>query len=216
MAPFPTRAAGLLLALGLMTGAPASALAQAQVQIPPIPPRAVGPGGIDSLPVAPQPRTPYQDAVRLQRKGELDAALGAIRKHLHANPRDVAGRFMLGVILSGQKQSKEATDIFIELTREHPELPEPFNNLAVLYAAEGRYEDARNALEQSLVANPTNIVAQENLGDVHAQLARTHYERALANSPRNRTLRDKLAKIAELTKIPTGAPATDTNPGERE
>jgi tetratricopeptide (TPR) repeat protein len=212
MALPPTRAT-LALALAL---AALAANAQAPVPVPPIPPGPVGPGGMNTVPLPQQPRTPFQDAVRLQRRGELDPALDAVQKHLATNPQDVQGRFLRGVILAEQKRPKEATEAFLELTREHPELPEPFNNLAVIYAADGRYEDAREALEQSLLANPTNTVAQENLGDVYAQLARKHYERALEGEPRSRSLRMKLAAIAELGKIRIGDTASEPNLGDKK
>lgn len=211
MPPYPSRAAAALA----LAFAAAFASMQASAQIPPIPPGPIGPGGVNSTVPAPQaPRTPLQEAQRLQRRGELDAAMTALQKHLDANPRDVQGRFLRGVILTGQKRTKEATEVFLELTREHPELPEPFNNLAVIYAGEGRFEEARDALEQSLVANPKNAVAQENLGDVYVQLARTHYERALTTDQRNRTVRAKLAAITEISKMKSGDAATDTNPGD--
>ena len=39
---------------------------------------------------------------------------------------------------------------FEQLTEDFPELPEPYNNLAVLYAADGQLDRARAALELAL------------------------------------------------------------------
>jgi tetratricopeptide (TPR) repeat protein len=40
--------------------------------------------------------------------------------------------------------------VFTKLTDDYPELPEPYNNLAVLYAAAGQYDKARAALEMAI------------------------------------------------------------------
>jgi tetratricopeptide (TPR) repeat protein len=154
------------------------------------------------------PRTPAQEAARLQRRGDVDGALALLDKRIAEAPRDTQARFLRGVILTDLKRTAEAAEVFAALTREFPDLPEPYNNLAVLHAAAGRYDEARRALEQSLLANPLNAVARQNLGDVHVQLAREAYERALAQEPRDRALRAKLALIGELAKLPAGAPAS--------
>ena len=43
-------------------------------------------------------------------------------------------RFAQGVIATEQKKSPEAIQIFNALIKDFPNLPEPYNNLAVLYA----------------------------------------------------------------------------------
>src|SRR2546425_9737176 len=69
--------------------------------------------------------------------------------------------------------------IFTKLTQDYPELPEPYNNLAVIYASQGQYEKARAALEQSIRTHPSYATAYENLGDVYAKLASQAYDKAL-------------------------------------
>ena len=54
---------------------------------------------------------------------------------------------------------------------DYPELPEPHNNLAVLYAQKGDYELARDELEAAIGAAPDYAIAYENLGDIYARLA---------------------------------------------
>jgi tetratricopeptide (TPR) repeat protein len=60
-----------------------------------------------------------------------------------------------GLILTEQNKSAEAINIFTKLTDDYPELPEPYNNLAVLYAASGQYDKARASLEMAIRTNPT-------------------------------------------------------------
>ncbi|MDO9315292.1 MAG: tetratricopeptide repeat protein [Burkholderiaceae bacterium] len=108
-------------------------------------------------------------------------------------------RFLKGVLLVESRSVDEAVLVFQQLTEEFPELPEPYNNLAALYAARGDFEKARTALDGALRANPGFAIAHENLGDVYAQLARMSYQRALKIDPSNTAIPPRLALLRELT-----------------
>jgi len=141
------------------------------------------------------------------RSGDLAAAAAAVDRHLAAKPDDERGRFMKGVLLAEMGRTNEAFDLFLALTRDHPELAEPHNNIAVIYAARGDYERARDALEDAIRANPQYAVAYANLGDLYARLAARAYEKALDLDAGNRTLRAKLALARELPAATPGGPA---------
>jgi Flp pilus assembly protein TadD len=144
------------------------------------------------------------------RAGDLPAAAAAVDRMLAARPGDERARFLKGVILSEQGRTNEAFDVFFALTQDHPELAEPYNNLAVIYAGRGEYERAREALEAAIRANPDYATAYENLGDVHARLAARAYGKAIELDAANRSARAKLALARELPgavpKPPAGAP----------
>ena len=82
---------------------------------------------------------------------------------------------------------------------DFPELPEPRNNLAVLYAQQGDYALARDELERAIQTAPDYAVAHENLGDVYARMAEVEYQRTLALDKRNRTAGPKLKLIREAS-----------------
>ena len=67
----------------------------------------------------------------------------------------------------------------LEITQQFPEIPEPYNNLAVLEAETGRLEEAREYLEMALKVQPNFATAYENLGDVYTRLAARAYGKAL-------------------------------------
>ena len=71
----------------------------------------------------------------------------------------------------------DAIEIFETLRREKPDMSEPYNNLAVLYAVDGRLDDARKILLESLERGP-DAVTYANLGKVYAKLASDANERA--------------------------------------
>jgi Flp pilus assembly protein TadD len=132
------------------------------------------------------------------RAGNPASALAAVDKHLSLKPQDADGRFLRGVILTELARSDEAFDVFLVLTQDYPELPEPYNNVAVLYAARGEYERARANLEMAIRAKPDYAIAYENLGDIYARLSSQAYEKAAQLDARNRNAAAKLALAREL------------------
>nr|WP_233168317.1 nuclear transport factor 2 family protein [Xylophilus sp. ASV27] len=157
----------------------------------------------------------YTDVNQLIRTGKLaDAQLKADR-YLASNPRDPQMRFLKGVIQTESGKPNDAIATFTALTQEYPELPEPYNNLAVLYAGQKQYDKARIALEMAIRTNPSYATAHENMGDVYAKLASQAYGRALQLDANNANVPPKLALIRELfapaparaTKVAAATPA---------
>ena len=118
-------------------------------------------------------------------------------------------RFMRGVILSEMGRKGEAEESFLSLTRDYPELPEPYNNLAALLAARQELDAAHSALEMALRNDPAYATAHENLGDVQAQLAARSYARALKLAPSRQHIALKLETLRRLS------PSTDKPPTDK-
>lgn len=149
---------------------------------------------------------PYDDVARLTRAGQFDEAIARAERYLQTNARDPQMRFLVGVALNQKGDVAAAQDTFSRLTQEFPELPEPHNNLAVIHAAAGRYDEARIALEAAIRANPQYAVALENLGDVHARLAQRAWQRAQAIDTGNPRLEPKLKAVQGLLDQPANTP----------
>jgi tetratricopeptide (TPR) repeat protein len=139
-----------------------------------------------------------EDAAKMLKSGQHQQALERVNKVLAAKPRDARARFLKGLIFAEQGNAKEATDVFLALTKDFPDLPEPYNNLAVIYASQGQYDKARGALEQSIRTHPSYATAYENLGDVYAKLASQAYDKALQYDSANPAAKNKLALVREL------------------
>jgi Flp pilus assembly protein TadD len=129
---------------------------------------------------------------------QYDQALARADKYLADKPRDPQMRFLKGVIEADTGKRAEAIATYTQLTQEYPELPEPYNNLAVLYAQGGEYDKARESLEGAVRANPNYATAHENLGDVYAKLASQSYAKAQQIDPANATAPAKLALVRQL------------------
>jgi tetratricopeptide (TPR) repeat protein len=147
----------------------------------------------------------YQDSSRLLKEGRRAEALDRINAFLTQHPKDARARFLKGVILTEDSRTEDAIKVFTELTQDYPELPEPYNNLAVLYAGQGDYEKARKELEMAIRTHPSYAIAHENLGDIYATLASQAYDKALQLDSSNANARKKLALIKELVPAKSAA-----------
>ncbi len=139
-----------------------------------------------------------QDIDGLLKRGQHAQALERVNRYLAQNPSDAQGRFKKGLILAEQSKVAEAIEVFAKLSQDYPKLPEPHNNLAVLYAAQGQYEKARQQLEMSIRTDPRFATAYENLGDVYTKLASQAYDKALQLDSSNSAAKNKLSLIRDL------------------
>jgi Flp pilus assembly protein TadD len=139
---------------------------------------------------------------RLMRSGDLAAALQRAERATAAEPRNAKLRFLQGVILLDQKHDGPAMDVFQRLAEEFPELPEPYNNIALLHARAGRLEEARQALETALRNDPGMLAARQNLGDVLLRLALQAWQKVADATPADAALQRKLRMARELLGTP--------------
>ncbi len=153
-----------------------------------------------------------KDAQALYRQNQSGPALEKVNVYLAGKPKDAQGRFLKGLILTDQKKPNEAIAVFTTLTEDYPELPEPYNNLAVLYASQGQYDKAKTALELAIHTHPSYATAHENLGDIYAQLASRAYDKALQLDKSNAAAEKKLSMIKDLFGGRTSSQVALTNP----
>lgn len=135
---------------------------------------------------------------RLIKQGQYPQALEKVDAYLSSRPKDAQGRFLKGLIYTEMNKPADAISVFTKLSEDYPELPEPYNNLAVLYAQQKQYDKARTALEMAIRTHPSYAIAYENLGDVYAKLASQAYDKALQLDNSNSTTQNKLALIRDL------------------
>jgi Flp pilus assembly protein TadD len=151
-----------------------------------------------------------QDIEKLYRAGEVQQALRRADEAIAAQPRSAQLRFLKGVMLAELKRNAQAMEVFVALTQDYPELPDPYNNLAVLYAADGQLPNALAALQTALRNDPSHRAARENLGNVHLALAVQAWSAAQAGTKGDDAgLRRKLQLAREIQALP----ATPRQPG---
>lgn len=141
------------------------------------------------------------EATRLMKQGQLGPALEKTEQALAAKPKDAQARFLKGLILTEMGKQNDAIAVFTKLTEDYPELPEPYNNLAVLYAQQRQFEKAKNALEMAIRTHPSYATAHENLGDIYARMASQAYDKALQIDSSNASAQTKLSMIRDLMSV---------------
>jgi hypothetical protein len=148
------------------------------------------------------------------KQGQFDQALTRVNSYLASRPKDARGRFLKGLILAEQNKAGDAITVFTELTKDFPDLPGPYNNLAVLHASQGQYDKARIALEQAIRTHPSYATAHENLGDIYAKMASQAYDKALQLDKGNAAAQTKLNLIRDL--FPAETRSAKAAPGKAD
>lgn len=150
----------------------------------------------------------YAEVNQLLRAGNTAEAIARADRYLAGNARDPQMRFLKGVAQTDAGRKADAIATFTALNEEYPELPEPYNNLAVIYANDGDLDRAKAALETAVRNNPSYAVAHENLGDIYARLAYQAYLRSQNLDPRASTnLTPKLTQLRSMLQPQAGAAA---------
>ena len=146
-----------------------------------------------------------REAAALVKDRQYASAQEKLDVLIAARPREPRARFLKGVVATEEGRTDAAIAVFRALIEDYPELPEPYNNLAVILARRGEYEGARVALETALRTAPDWSVAHENLGDIYARLAAVEYAQAAKFDRDNKSAPAKLALARDL--LAQAAPA---------
>jgi len=166
-------------------------------QAPPPPPAAAS-----AVPQRTPGLTPeLAEASRLIREKQYAPARAKIDAVLATDARNPQARVLKGVLQTDEAETDAAIATFQGLTEDYPELPEPYNNLAVIWAQKGEYDKARKALELALTTRPDYPLAHENLGDIYARMASVEYDRAIVLDKSNKSAQAKLALVRELFAV---------------
>ena len=167
---------------------------------------------VAALGAGPAPAADLDSVRPMVQDGRYAQALERLDEALAGDPGDVQARFLRGVVLAELGRTDDAITVFRRLAEDLPEMPEPYNNLAVLYAGRGDYDRARDALLDAIHTHPSYATAHENLGDVYAKLASIAYDKALRLDDSNASARSKLTLIDEFLSVASDIPASDAGP----
>ncbi|WP_051534754.1 tetratricopeptide repeat protein [Deefgea rivuli] len=139
-----------------------------------------------------------EDIQQLLRAKQFVQAIERADKFLVKSPKDAQVRFLRAIALTEAGRNDEAIKAFTKLSEDYPHLPEPYNNLAVLYANSNQFDKARSALQMAIQTNPSYAIAHENMGDLYARLASQAYDKALQLENNNSQVQTKLKLVSTL------------------
>ena len=140
----------------------------------------------------------YEDIQILIEKDKYKEALNLAEDHLSRNKTDIRFQFLKGLILVHLNRYTDAERIFHKIADENPALPEPLNNLAVIYAIQGKYIEAEEMLKKALDTNSNYATTYNNLGDIYAKAASHAYNEALGLGTSKAANQEKLLLLNQL------------------
>ena len=120
---------------------------------------------------------PIDGVLSLLSERRYSEARSELTPLLKRDPQAARLRLIDGILRARDGRTAEAIVVFEKLRHDRPDMFEPHNNLAVLYAGQGRLDAARESLAAALQRRP-DAVAYANLGDLHMRLADRAYARA--------------------------------------
>ena len=121
---------------------------------------------------------------------------------LGQNPLQPQARFLTAYAHQMSSQTDRAVSLYQGLIEDHPQLPAPRNNLAMIYLAQGDYDRAGQLLVDALNTHSSYATAYDNLSQVYKGIASEAYRRAVSESSEPAKYNHKI----ELTAITTLQP----------
>ena len=133
--------------------------------------------------------------------GETDAALDLIDAEIASSTSDpVDLLFARARVIDATGNAKKAEHAYRELIRRYPARPEPYNNLARIYSAQGKLDQASSLLRAGLYTDPTYRMIFDNLTRIYTEQAARSLSMALdPNDPKS----DPSQPFETLNEIPT-------------
>lgn len=116
---------------------------------------------------------------------------------LQQDPTNTRARFLTAYSYQMIAKTDKAISLYQDLIRDHPTLPEPRNNLAMIYLEQGDYDRASQMLVSAINTRISYAIAYANLSQVYKGIASEAYRRAISQS----TEPAKYTHDIELTAI---------------
>ena len=142
-------------------------------------------------------------------QNQLNDALALADAGLRQNDKNLRIRFIRTVVLERLGREDEATKELRRIIGEFPEVPEPYNNLAVLLAKKGELNESETLLNKVLSIAPNFAIARKNLGDLYVTKALNNYEEASKTIKTNTQLNERLDTLRKWHGEPVKSSVTD-------
>jgi len=137
-------------------------------------------------------------AQQLFDKQHYEKALRSSNALLAKQPEHQQALFLKALSLQRIGRVDDAINTYQLINRKYPSLPEPYNNLAVLYAQKGQHDLARDALHAALNTHPSYSTAYNNLGSIYSKMAINAYNKALELGNQKKSAKTTLALIDKI------------------
>jgi tetratricopeptide (TPR) repeat protein len=119
---------------------------------------------------------------------------------LNHQPDNLNIKFLTALALQNNKQPLIAKKYYQQIIESNPGLPEPRNNLAMIYLQQGQHDQAVDLLISALKTDPAYATAWMNLSNLYKGLASEAYRRALSEEKDVSSVVHKI-KLTALTNL---------------
>ena len=144
------------------------------------------------------PWSGYAQAQSMAENGNPRSALKQLETRLSTHPEDSRAAYLKGLVLMQLGRGDEAERWYKMMQANFPDLPQPGNALAVIYAGRGDLPAAEAALRALLEKHPDHTSARVNLARLYVQMAQAEYEKALKATPDNAMIARKLEALKAM------------------
>ena len=122
---------------------------------------------------------------------------------LQQNAGHAQARFLTAYAFQMNAQQDKAIALYQSLIDDHPAMPEPRNNLAIIYLEQGDYDRASQLLVDAINTHPSYATAYENLSQIYKGIASEAYRRAISESsePAKYSHDIQLSAITQLATV---------------
>ena len=153
---------------------------------------------------------------QLLEQQQYAAAVDTGEQLLAQNPQHTRARFLTAYAYQMNAQPEKAERLYRDLIKDHPDLPEPRNNLAMIYLAKGDYDRASQLLVEALYTSPSYATAYDNLSQIYKGIASEAYRRAVSESsePAKYTHNIQLTALTRLDSV-DDEPVTNKIPDDQ-
>ena len=158
---------------------------------------------------------PYEAIIADQQDGRYLQALQQVDKMLASNKDDVQALLIKGNVHRLMGNEAEASYIFKQIIKQHPKMPEAYNNLAVMYAQSGKMALAIETLQQAFATSASYSTAYQNLRTLYSEMASSAYRDALnIEKPKANENQISLTSLNQVESMPVVAakPVVATGP----
>jgi Flp pilus assembly protein TadD len=114
-------------------------------------------------------QSPYEEALSLIRRQQIEPGIALLRKILEQSPNDVKAHNLLGIALTTAEKIEEANTHFKKAIELNPRFYPALKNLAINEMKLNRTEEAKSHFIRALEVGPDDPVAHMALGEIHWQ-----------------------------------------------
>ena len=146
----------------------------------------------------------FEEAAKAVQAKDFDVAMKRLEAVPQIERENPQWQLLRAAAEAGSGELKGAEARYRALIQKDPKLPEAYNNLAALYARQGKLDEAIDLLEQAMKTNESYATIYANLRSIYYAMSRSAYAKALQMEQRKEG--PSLRPLLQVATAPQPAP----------